>query len=109
MRFRRVEKTESTNAAETNRHLAQLEHVYHTNLDALKFYRARRYPGKIILFNAKEHDPALIPDPLYGWPSLAGKIEVHEVPGNHDTILMEPHVKTLAQKLADCLARSSQI
>jgi amino acid adenylation domain-containing protein len=108
MRFRRVEKTESLNVEETNLHLAKLEHVYHTNLDALKFYNSRRYPKKIILFNAKEHDPALMPDPLYGWPSLAAQIEVHEVPGNHDTILMEPHVKTLARKLADCLAQSQQ-
>lgn len=106
MRFRRVDENEHSNAEERNCHLAQLEHVYHTNLDALKFYQPRRYPKKIILFNAEEQDPALIPDPLYGWPSLAGEIEVHKIPGNHDTILMEPHVRTLARKLADCLARS---
>ena len=108
MRFRRVEKSESASVEETNRHLAQLEHVYHTNLDALKFYRARPYPKKIILFNAEEQDPAMVIDPLYGWPSLAAKIEVHTVPGNHDTILMEPHAKVLAQKFAACLARSQQ-
>jgi amino acid adenylation domain-containing protein len=108
MRFRRVEQSDAPNAEERNRHLEKLEHVYHTNLDALNFYDARRYPGKIILFNAEEQDPALIPDPLYGWPSLAREIEVHKISGNHDTILMEPHVKTLARKLADCLALAQQ-
>ena len=28
------------------------------------------------------------------------------IPGNHDTILMEPHVKVLAEKLANSIARS---
>jgi amino acid adenylation domain-containing protein len=105
MRFRRVDNDELPHAEERNRHLAQLEHVYHTNLDALKFYAARRYPRKIILFNAEEQDPAQIPDPLYGWPGLAGEIETHTISGNHDTILMEPHVQALAKKLAMCMAR----
>jgi thioesterase domain-containing protein len=57
------------------------------------------------LFNAEEQDPAQIPDPLYGWPGLAGEIETHTISGNHDTILMEPHVQALAKKLAMCMAR----
>ncbi len=110
MRFRRVEKSNApdANVEEINQHLAKLEHVYHTNLDALKFYNVRRYPRKVVLFNAHEPDPAQIIDPLYGWPSLAGEIETRIVPGNHDTILMEPHVKGLAKALADCLARSDK-
>ncbi|MEO5803895.1 MAG: amino acid adenylation domain-containing protein [Verrucomicrobiota bacterium] len=107
MRFRRVEKTEETSKVEeANSRLAKLEHVYHTNLDALNFYNVRPYPNKIILFNAAEQDPAQVTDPLYGWPSLAGEIETHTISGNHDTILMEPHVKSLAGKLADCLVHA---
>ncbi|MEO6036501.1 MAG: thioesterase domain-containing protein, partial [Verrucomicrobiota bacterium] len=110
MRFRKVDKSEAdaTTVEKSSEHLAQLEHVYHTNIEALNFYDVRRYPRKVILFNAKENDPAQVADPLYGWPSLAADIEAHIVPGNHDTILMEPHVKVLAAKLADCLARSQK-
>jgi amino acid adenylation domain-containing protein len=108
MRFRRVDENSAgeKNVQEINRHLEQLEHVYHTNLDALNTYDVRPYRGKVILFNAAEQDPAQIVDPLYGWPGLASKIEAHLVPGNHDTILMEPHVKVLAEKFTDCLARA---
>ena len=50
MRFRRLEKTEATSAVnleEHNQRLAQLEHVYRTNLAALKHYSPRRYPGRV--------------------------------------------------------------
>ena len=70
-----------------------------TNSRALGGYRTKFYPGKVILFNAVDQDPALIVDPLYGW-SLAENIEAHIIPGNHDTILMEPNVKVLADKLS---------
>jgi thioesterase domain-containing protein len=34
------------------------------------------------------------------WEShIAGGIEVHEIPGDHETILYEPHVQILAEKL----------
>lgn len=110
MRFRRVDAGESDDPSvieEKNRHLARLEHVYATNSRALSGYRTKFYPGTVILFNAVDQDPALIVDPLYGW-SLAENIEAHIIPGNHDTILMEPNVKTLAEKLGACLARSQQ-
>ncbi|MEO6337639.1 MAG: amino acid adenylation domain-containing protein [Verrucomicrobiota bacterium] len=109
MRFRRVEQTEATSKVEEmNCHLARLEHVYHTNLDALNHYLVRPYPQKVVLFNAREQDPAQVVDPLYGWPGLASEIEVHTIPGNHDTILMEPHAGVLAHELAACLARSQR-
>lgn len=107
MRFRRVDQSENPDKIdEINQHLEQLEHVYHTNLDALNSYNVRPYPRKVVLFNAQDQDPAQVIDPLYGWPSLASQIEVHSVSGNHDTILMEPHVRQLAEKFSDCLVRS---
>lgn len=88
--------------------LAQLEHVYNTNLAALKNYRSEYYDGKVTLFNAAERDLALIQDPKYGWVGLAREIEVHEVPGDHDTMLTEPNVSALAHRLTDCLLRAQQ-
>ena len=37
---------------------------------------------------------------------LAREIAVHEVPGNHDTMLTEPNVTALAQQLNQCLLRT---
>jgi amino acid adenylation domain-containing protein len=102
MRFKRLETTDHPSAEvveEYNRHLEKLERVYDANLGALYRYSPRRYAGKIVLFNAAEPDPAVIRDPLYGWPGLAAEIQAHVIPGNHDTILMEPHVQVLARKL----------
>lgn len=83
--------------------LAQLERVYNTNLEALNKYRTRYYPGKVTLFNAAERDKAVIADPIYGWAGLASEVEVHKVPGDHDTMLMEPNVNVLARKILECL------
>ena len=105
-RYKRVEAVAGQNSEESERHnkfLAKLEYLYHVNITALKSYRSRFYPGRIILFNAAEQDPAVIHDPLYGWPGLARAIQAHLIPGDHDTILMEPHVRVLAEKLAECL------
>ncbi len=110
MRFKRVDQEKAVTVdtkqiEETNRLLAKLEHVYHANMKAWQEYRPRFYPGKVVLFNAVEQDPAIIRDPKYGWPGLATKIETHFIPGNHDTILMEPHVRVLASKIKECLQR----
>jgi thioesterase domain-containing protein len=50
----------------------------------------------------------MIDDPLYAWPGLAGDIEIHVVPGDHDTMLMEPNVAVLARTLDACLRRLQQ-
>ncbi len=108
MRFRLAAQGGLNSAADAkiDQRLAQLENIYRVNLRALKFYRAECYPGRVTLFNASEVDPAILPDPEYGWPGLAQEIEVHLVPGNHDTMLAEPHVAVLAEKIRLCLDRA---
>src|SRR5258707_1208696 len=46
-------------------------------------------------------------DPKLGWQGLAaGGLEIHEVPGDHNTILLEPHVGALAEKLRRCIEKA---
>jgi thioesterase domain-containing protein len=106
MRFRGVGDSTEADPSARDPRLIQLEKVYDANLRALKKYRSTPYPGRVTLFNASEADPALLPDPQYGWSGLAGEIEIHLVPGNHDTMLAEPHAAVLAGKLLDCLWRA---
>ena len=62
------------------------------------------YLGRVALFRATAHRLGSDPDPTLGWGKLvAGKLEVHEVPGDHSTLIREPHVQVLAQKLTNCL------
>jgi thioesterase domain-containing protein len=42
-------------------------------------------------------------DPSLGWARVAGKVKVGYAPGNHTTMLNEPHVAQLARELASCL------
>jgi amino acid adenylation domain-containing protein len=106
MRFRQADSSPDGEIRDPR--LQKLEHVYNTNLAALKNYRTQPFNGRVTLFNASEKDTALIPDPQYGWVGLAREIEVHEVPGNHDTMLTEPNVTALAQQLNECLLRAQR-
>jgi thioesterase domain-containing protein len=40
-----------------------------------------------------------------GWHKWAGEVFVESVPGNHYTLVHEPAVEILADKLKDCLRR----
>ena len=43
-----------------------------------------------------------------GWGALLRPgWESHEVPGDHNSMIAEPHVHTLAARLAECLERAS--
>jgi amino acid adenylation domain-containing protein len=76
------------------------------SIQASRAYLPRVYPGRIILFRASRQ-PAGNDDARLGWGGLAaGGEELHEVPGDHFTILTEPSVRVLADQLSACLHHS---
>jgi amino acid adenylation domain-containing protein len=61
------------------------------------------YPERVTLFRPME-SIGFIED--LGWSELApGGLEIHDVPGDSDSILEEPHIQVLAEKLRDCIDR----
>jgi len=62
------------------------------------------YEGDAVLFQAEL--PASMHREVHeGWRNLVlGGLEIRPVPGRHSNFLEEPHVRTLAEELADCLA-----
>jgi aspartate racemase len=51
--------------------------------------------------------PARKHDGRKGWGELAaGGLEVIEVPGDHNTMISETHIGTLAEKLGECLQKA---
>ena len=61
------------------------------------------YPNQITVFRAKE-DNRFGNDPVMGWDTFSSlPVEAHSVPGDHITMISEPHVQTLAEKLRACL------
>jgi thioesterase domain-containing protein len=67
-------------------------------------YKAQSYPGRVTLFRVAEPWKESGRDPHLGWDGVAaGGVEVYEVPGDHSTLLEEPHVQILAAQLKSCL------
>ncbi len=70
-----------------------------------KDYVPQVYPGRAILFRAREPlegrwSEWCSVDPELGWGKLvAGGLEIHEVPGNHMNMFNEPYVRIIAEKL----------
>jgi len=73
-------------------------------------YEPRAYPHKVTLFSTDEvRNNRGRRESTMGWGKLAaGGVEVHEITGNHLSLLKPPHVQAFASKLAHCLARARQ-
>ena len=68
-------------------------------LDAYRAYHPRPYSGRVALFTASIRDPEEPLDPAEGWRPILAALEVHEIPGDHRTMFLEPYVEILAQAL----------
>jgi amino acid adenylation domain-containing protein len=63
-------------------------------------YTPQTYPHDVVFFRHTEPMAHFPPLPHKPWEELVeGKLEVHEVPGNHITMNYPPHVRVLAEHL----------
>ena len=86
---------------------AVLQNIEQINFAAVKDYEPRVYRGDVTLFLA--NDLTSDYDLHEGWQQLArGRVETHEIPGDHLNIIKEPHVGELARELRDALERASR-
>jgi thioesterase domain-containing protein len=86
----------------------------------MRRYKPGEYQGKVTLFlpergldkiftndheNVKKKSKHVKVNPIDGWGSLATEgVEVHQIPGNHFSILHEPTVQLLGDQLRQCIA-----
>jgi amino acid adenylation domain-containing protein len=78
--------------------------VYKANARAASLYEPKPYHGPVTLFRAGEAAEA---SPDFGWNRLTPQpVEVVPVPGHHLSLLAEPHVQILAQRLRLCLEKA---
>lgn len=87
-------------------HALQYTYVLKRNTELSTYYEAPPYPGRVTLFWAADY--WVSPDDYYlGWKRVAtGGVEVYKVPGEHHTLLAEPHVRVLAARLKSCLDKA---
>ncbi|WP_026735861.1 non-ribosomal peptide synthetase [Fischerella sp. PCC 9605] len=85
--------------------------IFKANVQAMRDYIPQVYPHSLTIFRAQEeiiHDfdnpEWSTDDPLLGWGKCSSQsIQVVEVPGNHFSILLEPHIQELAKQLRICI------
>ena len=90
------------------RHVARLpdyvKKVRTACLQAESDYTPRAYPGRVILFRSSHKPLGQLSDPRAGWNTYAVRgLEICEVQGNHENILLEPQVRSVAEQLKACL------
>jgi amino acid adenylation domain-containing protein len=93
--------------------------TFKIHANTMRRYQPGEFQGRITLFAAEEpvkpvmlsQDPKYIEwtqniagDPLKGWGTLAiGGVDRHVVPGDHFSMIREPHVQVLAAQLRNCI------
>ena len=91
--------------------LAQVQRlfeVFKINVQAMQSYRPKASSQRVTLLKAEERPAVETTDETMGWGELtSGEIEIHTVSGSHFTIVREPHVRNLAEQLADCIHRAA--
>jgi thioesterase domain-containing protein len=79
--------------------------VYAANVEAASCYKPLPIPVRPTLFKASDRLDDSSCDPTLGWAAYCPEgVQVHSVPGNHFSIVREPGVKFLAEKLRFRLA-----
>jgi thioesterase domain-containing protein len=60
----------------------------------------RRFSGRLVLFRADKQPLGIYPDPKLGWGAVVGDdIDVVEMDGHHTSLIYEPRVGLLAEKM----------
>jgi amino acid adenylation domain-containing protein/FkbH-like protein len=78
--------------------------LWRIHLRALGAHSQRPYPGKVTLFRTRGHPVFSSFAEDFCWGKLTGGVAIRQIPGSHERIFIEPHVKTLALSLTASLA-----
>jgi thioesterase domain-containing protein len=81
--------------------------IFRANVRALRRYEPQPYSERVVLFQAIDRIGRSLSDQEGTWHALAENVEVHEVLGNHYTIICEPHVRNLTDQIRQYLPRQA--
>jgi amino acid adenylation domain-containing protein len=85
-----------------------LKRIIVANTTALHNFVPKRYAGTVLIFRASARNLDPYDDPYLGWQSVVqGTLKTFEIEGDHMTMLEEPAVGVLAEKLNAALLESS--
>lgn len=85
----------------------RLFEVFKANLTAVSNYSPGKARCRVALMKARERISDAPQEPAMGWDELTEhEVEVLEVPGNHFTMIREPYVRFMAERLKSCIDES---
>lgn len=77
---------------------------------ASKAYKAGNFGGDVLLFRATKQQRGIKPDGTLGWSEFAtGNLEIHEIRGDHGSLVAEPRVRFAAAILERRLSGSNDV
>jgi amino acid adenylation domain-containing protein len=92
------------------------QHLRHDYYDVVtlrdrsrRAYKPRRFSGRLTLFRSSVRSDDILAGcteeeaRTLGWCRLVDDVQVHQVPGSHRSMGIEPHVRTLAQRVRESL------
>jgi amino acid adenylation domain-containing protein/FkbH-like protein len=82
--------------------------LWKLHLDLLVRHCSKPYRGHITLFRTRGHPILCSFEEDFGWGKLSPKVVVKKIPGSHEGVFMEPHVKSLAKELQEALHHAHQ-
>ena len=83
-------------------HFATVERIVHAHLGAVRRWTPKPYDGRALLFAAHQH--GVVRDATLGWGPLMPRLSVIEVEADHFSLLREPAIDEVAEKLRVALA-----
>jgi thioesterase domain-containing protein len=88
-------------------YLGRLFSIFKKNREALALYQPQAYGGPVTLFQASVLSQGNQVEITHGWHNFVAHIEsTHTVPGDHYSLLRDPHVETLARQMQQSLKGS---
>jgi non-ribosomal peptide synthetase component F/thioesterase domain-containing protein/acyl carrier protein len=101
------EKAASSNLIPYDIGLSQLRHLFElfkVNYHAAESYRPKKSAQQVILFEADGTSSEQAAKKLKNWKKVAEVVTTHRLPGDHYSILSEPNVSLLAEKMIPYLS-----
>jgi thioesterase domain-containing protein len=77
--------------------------LWNNHLGLLVRHVSKPYGGPLSLFRTRGHPLVCSYEDDFGWRKLAPNVTVKNIPGSHEGIFMEPHVRGLAAELEQSL------
>jgi thioesterase domain-containing protein len=88
-------------------HVSEREtRLWNNHLGLLVRHVSKPYGGQLTLFRTRSHPLICSFENDFGWGKLAANTTVRSIPGSHEGIFMEPHVRCLAGELDQSLRAS---